>query len=95
MTTQIQLPAGHPRVESGPIQFVADGVPDWRGLFLRGDEAASVAIAIGTLLDQPESPLALIYKNVLRGLANDICHGVLGQKPVEPSGEETDGKPEL
>ena len=39
------------RIESGPIEFVyKDGRPDWRGLFIRGDESFNYGLRLKTLL---------------------------------------------
>jgi len=60
------------RVESGPVRFTyKDGCEDWRGYFLRGDDALHLGMclieAAGLLTDTN-----LILASVLKGFGKDL-----------------------
>ena len=55
------------RAESGPIRFGND----WRGLFLRGDEAMAYALLLRTVLERPVFE-SFFEKPVLTGLLETL-----------------------
>lgn len=61
----LKLPGQEPRVETGPVRFG----DDWPGLFIRGDNAASFAMALRELARTPEHP---IWRAVVDGLISDL-----------------------
>jgi hypothetical protein len=73
------------RIESGPICFVnKDGVKNWNGLFLRGDDSFFLAIAIEKLLNDVgykkdcNIPIeSLIYVNFLKEICRQITEEVV------------------
>ncbi len=51
-----QLPGVEDRVETGPVQFG----DDWPGFFLRGDNAADLAIVLQQIVSDPTNPIARV-----------------------------------
>ncbi len=75
MTTDIRkLLAQERRVETGPIQFGED----WPGVFIRGDNAAYYALALGEALHElpADSRNQFCMGEVLRGLQGLLTSAV-------------------
>lgn len=56
MSTIRHLPSVVDRVETGSVQFG----DDWPGFFLRGDNAADLAIVLQQIVSDPTNPIARV-----------------------------------
>ena len=66
-----QLPAQSDRVETGTVQFG----DDWPGIFIRGDQAAYLAMQIRDVIEGRDNAFGRI---VLRGLYDTLRGCIVG-----------------
>ena len=80
---QLQMPADHPRVESGVVQFG----DDWPGVFIRGDNALFFAIALDTALRRSNlSAVDSVTAAQLVGLRDELRACSAGETGWPPRG---------
>ena len=71
------FPEQEKRVETGPIQFG----DDWPGIFIRGDNAFGMVMALRSYIAAPDSPLGQIgIKGVIRRLLSANVHKDISDK---------------
>lgn len=76
--TSVPTPEGACRVESGPLKFGAD----WPGLFLRGDDAIRLALAVRDVAaharrDPDAAALLCFDLAIIDGFLEDVLEGVV------------------
>jgi hypothetical protein len=83
--TQVPMPAGLRRVETGAVQFGED----WPGLFIRGDDAAALKLSIRHLEEQVAGAANGIDRfalDRLRRIADLIERDVIVRHPANSGG---------
>jgi len=67
--TLLPMPDGLPRMESGVVQFG----DDWKGVFLRGDEALHLASIIGEAALMSAENGDIFFSNTLRSASKALA----------------------